>query len=128
MAEKMRSPLGRAYGLGSAREGAGEWWTMRLSSLALVPLTLWFVVSVIGNVGADYETFAAWVSSPLPAILLVILIAVTFHHVAHGLQVVIEDYVHVEWQKLTLLIAVKFACVLLAVAGIFAVARIAFGS
>jgi succinate dehydrogenase / fumarate reductase, membrane anchor subunit len=128
MAEKMRSPLGRAYGLGSAREGAKDWWSMRLSSLALVPLTLWFVASVIGNVGADYETFAAWVGSPVPAILLVITIAVTFHHAAHGLQVVIEDYVHVEWQKLTLLIAVKFGCVLLAVAGIFAVARIAFGS
>jgi succinate dehydrogenase / fumarate reductase membrane anchor subunit len=128
MTEKLRSPLGRAYGLGSAHEGAKDWWVMRLSSLALIPLTVWFVVSVIGNVGADYETFASWVASPVPAVLLVILIAVTFHHVAHGLQVVIEDYVHVEWQKLTLLIAVKFACVLLGVAGIFAVLRIAFGS
>ena len=128
MAEKMQSPLGRAYGLGSAREGAKEWWAMRLSSIALVPLTLWFVISVIGNIGADYETFAAWVGSPIPAILLVITIAVTFHHMAHGLQVVIEDYVHVEWQKLTALIVVKFGCVLLGVAGIFAVARIAFGS
>jgi len=128
MAEKMRSPLGQAYGLGSAREGAKDWWMMRLSSLALIPLTIWFVVSVIGNVGADYESFAAWVGSPVPSILLVILIAVTFHHAARGLQEVIEDYVHVEWQKLTLLIGVKFACVLLAVAGIFAVGRIAFGS
>lgn len=128
MAEKMRSPLGQAKGLGSAREGAGEWWSMRLTSLALIPLTVWFVASVIGNAGADYETFAAWVGSPIPAILLIITIAVTFHHAAHGLQVVIEDYIHVEWQKIALIIGVKFACVLLAVAGIFAVARIAFGS
>jgi succinate dehydrogenase / fumarate reductase membrane anchor subunit len=126
-ADKLRSPLGTARGLGSAREGAREWWLMRLSSIALVPLTLWFVISVIANAGADYETFAAWVASPVPAVLLIITIAVTFHHMAHGLQVVIEDYVHVEWQKLTALIVVKFGSVLLGVAGVFAVLRIAFG-
>jgi succinate dehydrogenase / fumarate reductase membrane anchor subunit len=124
----MRSPLGRAYGLGSAREGAKDWWVMRLSSVALIPLTLWFVVSVIGNAGADYESFTAWVASPIPAVLLVITIAVTFNHMAHGLREVIEDYVHVEWQKLAALIVVKFGCVVLGVAGIFAVLRIAFGS
>ncbi len=127
MAEKMQSPLGRAYGLGSAREGAKEWWVMRLSSVALGPRTRLVVIAVSGNVGADYETFSTWVGSPIPAILLVITIGVTFHHMAHGLQVVIEDYVHVEWQKLAALIVVKFGCVLLGVAGVFAVLRIAFG-
>ncbi|GGF45888.1 succinate dehydrogenase, hydrophobic membrane anchor protein [Aliidongia dinghuensis] len=127
MAEKMRSPLGSARGLGSAREGAKEWWVMRLSSLALIPLSLWFAASVIANAGADYESFAAWVASPVPAVLLTITIAVTFWHMAHGLQVVIEDYVHVEWQKLAALVVVKFGCVLLGVVGVFAVLRIAFG-
>ena len=128
MAEKMRSPLGQAYGLGSARDGAKEWWSMRLTSLALIPLTLWFVVSVIGNIGADYETFAAWIGSPIPAILMIITIAVTFHHAAHGLQVVIEDYVHTTGFGIALQIAVKFACFLGAAAGVLAVIRVALGS
>ena len=124
----MRSPLGRAIGLGSAKEGVDHWWAQRISAIALVPLSLWFVASVIGLVGADIETVQNWVGLPLPAILLVLLLIATFYHASLGLQVVIEDYVHVEWQKFTAVIAVKFACVLLAVAGIFAVARIAFGS
>jgi succinate dehydrogenase / fumarate reductase membrane anchor subunit len=126
--DRMESPLGRAYGLGTAREGAREWWVMRLSSLALVPLTLWWVIGVITHLGADFDSFTQWVASPVPAILLLLTIGVTFHHIAHGLQVVIEDYVHVEWQKLAALVIVKFGCVVLGVAGIFSVLRIAFGS
>jgi succinate dehydrogenase / fumarate reductase, membrane anchor subunit len=124
---RMRTPLGHVYGLGTAREGAHEWWVMRLSSVALIPLTLWWVISVIAHAGADYDSFVEWIGSPIPAILMIITIAVTFHHTALGVQAVIEDYVHVEWQKLVALILVKFGCVLLAVAGIFSVLRIAFG-
>jgi succinate dehydrogenase / fumarate reductase membrane anchor subunit len=124
---EMRSPLKRVYGLGSAREGAHEWWLTRLTSVALIPLSLWFVAGVIGHVGADYDGFTAWVSSPVVAILLLLTVAVTFHHVASGVQVVIEDYVHGEWAKIVSLVALKFACLVLAVAGIFSVLRISFG-
>ncbi|HEX3501187.1 MAG TPA: succinate dehydrogenase, hydrophobic membrane anchor protein, partial [Stellaceae bacterium] len=77
--------------------------------------------------GGGYEQTLAWLGGPVPAILMIVLIAVTFYHAALGVQVVIEDYVHREWVKLGALISLRFACVLLAVAGIFAVLRVAVG-
>ena len=124
----MRSPLGRAIGLGSAKEGVEHWWTQRITAIALVPLSLWFVASVIGLVGADIETVQNWVGLPLPAILLVLLLIATFYHAALGLQVVIEDYVHTELARLGLVVAVRLFSFGFAVAGIFAVLSIALGS
>ena len=127
MAERdLRSPLGRALGLGSAKEGVEHWWSQRLSALALVPLSLWFVASVIGHLGADYATFRAWLADPISAVLMILAVGVTFHHTNAGVQVVIEDYVHTEWVKLAALIVLRFACFVLAAAGIFAVLKIAF--
>jgi succinate dehydrogenase / fumarate reductase, membrane anchor subunit len=126
MTDRMRSPLGQVYGLGSAREGAKEWWVLRLSSLALIPLGIWWVAAIIGHIGADYSHFRHWIASPVTAILMILTITVTFHHLAHGVQEVIEDYVHHEGAKLGGLIALRFACVVLAVAGVFSVLAIAF--
>ena len=121
----MRSPLGRAVGLGSAKEGVEHWWLQRITAVALVPLALWFVIAIIRLVGADIQNVRDWVGSPLPAILLVLLLIATFYHAALGLQVVIEDYVHTELTKLGLLIVVRLACFAFAVAGIFAVVSMA---
>jgi succinate dehydrogenase / fumarate reductase, membrane anchor subunit len=121
----MRSPLGRAVGLGSAKEGVEHWWLQRITAVALVPLGLWFVIAIIRLVGADVESVRDWVGSPLPAILLVLLLIATFYHAALGLQVVVEDYVHTELTKLGLLIVVRLACFGFAVAGIFAVVSMA---
>ena len=123
----MRSPLGRAVGLGSAKEGVEHWWLQRITAVALVPLTLWFVIAVIRLVRADVDTVGDWVGRPLPAILLVLLLIATFYHAALGLQVVIEDYVHAELTKLGLVIAARLLCFAFAVAGIFAVLTIAVG-
>jgi succinate dehydrogenase / fumarate reductase membrane anchor subunit len=122
----MRSPLGRAVGLGSAKEGVEHWWRQRLTAVALVPLVLWFVIALVGHVGVGRREAVAWLGSPIPAILMILLIGTAFYHAALGLQVVVEDYVHREWSKLVLLIAVRFACLALAVAGIFAILRMAF--
>lgn len=121
----MRSPLGRAVGLGSAKEGVDHWWQQRLTAIALVPLGLWFVASLLGHIDGSYEDAVAWLGSPLPAILMILLISATFYHAALGMQVVVEDYVHREWVKLSALILVRLACLLLAVAGVFAVLRVA---
>jgi len=123
----MRSPLGRAAGLGSAKEGVEHWWVQRITAVALVPLSLWFVIAIIRLVGADIDTVGDWVGRPLPAILLVLLLIATFYHVALGLQVVIEDYVHAELTKLGLVIIVRLGCFAFAVAGIFAVLSMAVG-
>src|ERR1700741_604971 len=102
MASPMPSPLGRAIGLGSAKEGVDHWWAQRITAIALIPLSLWFVSAVIGLVGADLEAVQTWVSQPLPAILLILLLTATFYHVSLGLQVVMEDYIHTELVKLGL--------------------------
>jgi len=120
----MRSDLARVRGLGPAHDGVGHWWAQRLTALALVPLTLWFVASVVGLAGADHATVAEWIARPLPAVLLVLLIVATFHHAQLGVQVVIEDYVHVEGLKVGLILAVKGLSVLLAVMALLAVLRI----
>ena len=124
---EFRTPIGRVRGLGSAKEGTAHWWAQRVTAIALVPLVIWFVVSVISMVGADLAAMKAWVGHPISAVLLVLLIAATFHHGQLGLQVVIEDYVHTEWVKIALLLIVKAAALILALLGIFAVLKIAFG-
>ncbi len=124
----MRSPLGRAIGLGSAKEGVAHWWRQRVSALALVPLTLWFVIAVIGLIGADHAAFVAWVRSPMPAVFLVLLLVATFYHTALGLQVVIEDYIHGEVARLAALLIMRLLCVLFAVRGIFAVLKMALSA
>lgn len=117
----MRTPLARARGLGSAQDGVGHWWAQRVSAVALVPLTLWFVVAVATRAGAGYEATVAWLSSPPVAVAAVLYLAVLFYHSQLGLQVVIEDYVHSEWLKLATLVALQFAHVVLAASSIFAV-------
>jgi succinate dehydrogenase / fumarate reductase membrane anchor subunit len=124
-ATRMRSPLGRALGLGSAKEGVEHWWLQRITAVALVPLSLWFVIAIIRLVGADIDSVRDWVGNPLPAILLVLLLFATFYHASLGLQVVIEDYIHGGLTKLGLVIIVRLACFAFAVAGIFAVVSMA---
>ena len=124
----MRSPLGRAAGLGSAKEGVEHWWLQRVTAVALVPLALWFVAVVIGLAGADLDTVQDWVGRPLAGTLLVLLLIATFYHMSLGLQVVIEDYVHGELARLGLVIVVRLGCIALAVAGIVAVLSMALGA
>ena len=123
----LRTPLGRVRGLGSAREGAGHWWAQRITSLALVPLVLWFVASLASMTGADHATVAAWMSSRWVAVTMVLLIGVTFYHTQLGLQVVIEDYIHSEWLKLTASMVVKFGSIVLGLLSLFSVFSVALG-
>ena len=123
----MRSQLGRARGLGAARSGVRAWWMERVTSIALVPLTLWFVVSVLGLLGAPRVAAAGWAAHPVNTVLLLALVIATFQHMALGLQAVIEDYIHGEVAKLASLLAMKAVTVLLALGAVVAVLRMAFG-
>jgi len=123
----LRTPLGRVRGLGSAKEGVHHWWAQRITAVALVPLTLWFIFSLASLAGADAAEAAAFVAQPLNAVLMLLLIAATFHHLQLGIQVVVEDYIHNEMAKLAILIAVKLLAVALGVAAAFSVLKTAFG-
>lgn len=125
MAQKsMRSPLGRASGLGSAKEGVEHWWRERVTAVALVPLTLWFVTSIIVHSGSDYAVFVAWLKRPFVTLMMVLLLVALFYHTALGLQVVIEDYVH-SAAKILALILLRLGCFTLAAAGVLGVLRVA---
>ena len=122
----LRSNLGKVRGLGSAKEGVGHWWAQRLTAIALIPLLIWFVASVVPLAGAEVRIVREWISSPVNAVLLLSLIVAVFHHAQLGLQVVIEDYVHTGWLKVASVIAVKFAAFVLSATSLFAVLKIAF--
>jgi succinate dehydrogenase / fumarate reductase membrane anchor subunit len=123
-APDMRSDLGRARGLGSAKEGVHHWWAQRLTAAALVPLTLWFIVGVVGLSGASHAAAIDWIASPVSVVLLALLIVATFHHAQLGVQVVIEDYVHSEGRKVVLIVLVKGAAILLGLISLVAILRI----
>ncbi|MBX9748553.1 MAG: succinate dehydrogenase, hydrophobic membrane anchor protein [Roseococcus sp.] len=122
----LRSPLGRVRGMGSAKSGTHHWWMQRVTSIALLPLTLWFVVSMISLAGASYLETLLWIAQPVNAVLMLVLIGLTFHHMAAGLQVVVEDYVRDEFKRIAFVLIIKAASLLMALASGFAVLRIAF--
>ena len=122
----LRSPIGRALGRGSAKSGVSHWWVQRLTAIALVPLTVWFAFAVVHLPTSDYEAVRAWVASGINPVLLLQLIGALAWHSALGVQVVLEDYVHAKGLKLAALLASTLLHALLAVAGVYAVLRIAF--
>lgn len=124
----MRSGLGRARGLGSAKSGTAHWWAERVTSVALVPLTLWFILAMFHLVGVPRVVVILWASNPINATLLLALVLITFHHMALGLQVVIEDYVHAEKTRLGAVLLVKGVTALLALASVIAVLKLALAA
>jgi succinate dehydrogenase / fumarate reductase, membrane anchor subunit len=124
----LRSPLGTVLGSGAAGQGVRHWWLQRLTSLALVPLSIWFVVSLLALPSLDYATVASWMHGSFTALLLILMLLTAAWHSQLGLRVVIEDYVHGAGARTVLVVLALFVNVLLAAAGVLAVLRIAFGA
>ena len=122
-----RSDLGRVRGLGSAKDGTSHWWAQRVTAVALVPLSIWFVFSVVNLVGVDKDGFKVWLNGPGSFVLMALFLIALFYHMQLGLQVVIEDYVHNERNKVISLVLNKLLAVFLVVSSITALMRIAFG-
>ncbi|MBE9605049.1 succinate dehydrogenase, hydrophobic membrane anchor protein [Acetobacteraceae bacterium H6797] len=122
---RMESPLARVRGLGTARSGTHHWLGMRITSIALLPLTIWFVISAISLMGASYETTIAWIGHPVNAVLMLALIAMTFHHMMNGLQEVVDDYVRPEGRRMAVNLLIRAICWLLGLSAALAVLRIA---
>jgi succinate dehydrogenase / fumarate reductase membrane anchor subunit len=122
-----RTPLSRARGLGSAKHGVSAWIGERVAAVALVPLTLWGVFAVLRLAARDYTFAVHWIAQPLNAVLMVLLLAISFWHMAGGVRVIIEDYVHVALNKSGLLILNLFVCGLAGALAIFSILKVAFG-
>lgn len=124
----LRHPIKRARGLGSAKDGTGHFIAQRISSIALLFLSVYVIGLVISLVGADYVAVRATVAAPLHATLLIAFVASMFWHTKLGFQVVIEDYVHTPFWAVTLHLLNVFVCALAAIAGVLAIVRIALGA
>ena len=121
----MKTHLARVRGLGSAKEGSHHWWMQRLTAIALIPLTVWFVISIIGIVGADHAAVVNWFSSPVISIFMILFVSTMVYHSTLGVQVVIEDYIHKERWKFGLLIGLKFLGITLGVVAVFSILKLA---
>ena len=120
----LRNDLGRVRGLGSAKEGVGHWWRQRLTAIALIPLSLWFVASLVFLSDTDHATAVHWLGSPVTLGLMVLFLAATFYHAALGLQVVIEDYQH-DFSRIIAIVLLNFYSFAGAALAIFAILKIA---
>lgn len=122
-----RTPLSRARGLGAAKHGVTHWISERVGAVALVPLTLWGVFAVLRLAAGDYEFAVRWIAQPINAVLMVLLLGVSFWHMASGMRVIVEDYIHVTLNKSALLILNLFVCGLVGALAIFSILKVAFG-
>ncbi|HZO24292.1 MAG TPA: succinate dehydrogenase, hydrophobic membrane anchor protein [Steroidobacteraceae bacterium] len=124
----LRSPLGRVAGLGAARGGVQHWWLQRLTSIALVPLAVWFLVCLLRLPAFDHATVTGWMSQTWTAVLLILLLLVACWHSQIGIRVIVEDYVHGAGARTLTLVIVTFAHTFIAFAGVFAILKVAFGA
>lgn len=123
----LRSDLGRVKGLGAAREGLGHWRLQRLTALALIPLALWFVTTVMALIDAPHATVVAWIAQPHASVLLLALCLALFWHLQLGLQVVLEDYVHAAWLLIAAQVAIRGAAILGALVAVVSILKITAG-
>jgi succinate dehydrogenase / fumarate reductase membrane anchor subunit len=123
----MTTPLKRVRGLGSARSGTHHFWHQRLTALANVPLVIFFVILMISLAGESHEVVLDRLASPWVAIVFVLTMISISYHMRLGMQIIIEDYVHGEPQRVLLLIANTFFALIVAAASIFAILKISFG-
>jgi succinate dehydrogenase / fumarate reductase, membrane anchor subunit len=120
------TPLNRVLGLGSAKSGGAHWWMQRITAVALVPLGLWFALSLLAIPDFEYTTVIAWLQRPISSILLILTVLAVSYHSYLGVQVVIEDYVQTASLKILALLASTFAHFGLSVAALFAILKVAF--
>ena len=123
----LRSPLGRVLGHGSAKSGSAHWLGQRVSAVALALLGTWFLVSLLTLGGLEHERVVAWLAAPLQSVLALIFVVTAAWHANLGMQVVVDDYVAGKGTRIAVLVVIRFALIVAAVAGVLAVLRIAFG-
>ncbi len=124
---RYRTPISVARGLGSSKNGLGHWWMQRLTAIGLVPLVLWFVVSIISLSGQSHDQVVTWLRSLPHSVSLSIFLIISLYHANLGLQAIFEDYIQARWLQLSARIVAAFAAVLAGFAGVFSLLGLAFG-
>lgn len=122
-----KTPISKVRGLGSAKDGTHHWWMQRVTAVFNIFLTIFIIVSFVGNAGKTHADWVAWLSQPLVAVLTILFVANMMYHLRLGLQIVITDYVHAAGSKNSLLILATGGVVLMAGLCIFSILRIALG-
>ncbi len=123
----LRTPLGHARGLGSAKEGTNHWWAQRLTAIALIPLCIWLIYSLVSMTGMEHSVVIEWIGSPIVTVLLILFIFFLFYHAQLGMQVVIEDYIDSEVLKISSIILNKFVMLFAGLVSIVAVLKVFLG-
>ena len=123
----LRNPLARVRGLGSAKEGTHHWWAQRLTAIALIPLIIWLIFTLVYMANHDHVTVTTWMSSPIVAGLLILFLFSLFHHAQLGMQVVIEDYIDCEVLKISCIILNKFIMIFAGLVSIISVLKVFLG-
>ena len=124
---KFRSPLKNARGLGSANEGLSHWWLQRVSAVALIPLCLWFIYSLLILFSAPHEVVVSWFGSAKNSSLMLLFVLTSLYHGQTGIQVIIEDYIHTKSVSIALTLLVKGGSLLLAVVAAVSILKVAIG-
>lgn len=124
----LRSPLSRVLGFGSAKDGTGHWWAQRVTAAGLVILGLWFLFGLLQLESFEYLAVVRWAAKPINSVMLILLCLTLAYHSSLGIQVIVEDYVHGHFAKVLTLILSNFAHIFVAMAAVFAVLKIAFGT
>ena len=124
--QTFQTHIGRVRGLGSAKEGTDHWWGLRLTSLALVPLYLWFVYSVVTLIGASYGELKEWMAQPFNTVVLIALMIATFHHAYAGSQEIVEDYISHKGFKLLKLASMKAVMLIATIVSVVSILKVAF--
>ncbi len=122
------TPLGKVRGLGSAKSGVTHFWRQRLTAIANVPLIILFVIILVTNLGKPHAEIVAVISSPLVAILFLLMILSATYHMYLGMQTIIEDYIHGEGAKIAAIVGNIFFASVMGIAGLFTILKLSFGS
>lgn len=121
----LETPLHKVQGLGASHSGTGHFWRERLTSVALIPLSLWFAYAVLGLIGTNEVAVVSFLAHPWNAILMGLFVVISFYHLSLGLQQILDDYVHTPGIKLFSRLAVTVVWIIASLISVFALIRIA---